>query len=245
MKFFDLESPLMQALNKVADLMILNILTLICCIPIITAGASITAMHYMALKMARNEECYIIKDFFKSFKLNFKQATIIWVLVFIILMVLVGDFYIMFNAEMAFAGALKIILTVIAFVALFTYMFLFPVLAKFDNTILRTFKNAFFIGILQFPKTILMMILSVAPVVLFLLFPQITPIIFCFGMAAPAWLSAKMYSNFFKKLEDQITAANALEEGEQTVTEEEDERIFKDELDESLLDDPRIGGGQA
>ncbi len=146
---------------------------------------------------------------------------------------------------MAFAGALKIILTVIAFVALFTYMFLFPVLAKFDNTILRTFKNAFFIGILQFPKTILMMILSVAPVVLFLLFPQITPIIFCFGMAAPAWLSAKMYSNFFKKLEDQITAANALEEGEQTVTEEEDERIFKDELDESLLDDPRIGGGQA
>ena len=62
----------MQILNKVADLMILNILTVFCCIPIITAGASMTAMHYVALKMARNEECYIARDFFKSFKLNFR-----------------------------------------------------------------------------------------------------------------------------------------------------------------------------
>lgn len=244
MKFFDLESPLMQALNKVADLMILNLLTLLCCIPIITAGASITAMHYMALKMARNEECYIIKDFFKSFKLNFKQATIIWVMVFFILVVLVGDFLIINSVEMAFAKVMKIILSVIAFVALFTYMFLFPVLAKFDNTILRTFKNAFFVGILQFPKTILMMVLSVAPVILFLFIPQITPIIFCFGMAAPAWVSAKLYSNFFRRLEDQINAANASEEGADEGLEEEDERIFKDELDESLMEDPRIGGGQ-
>ena len=245
MKFFDLDSPLMQALNKVADLMILNILTLVCCIPIITAGASITAMHYMALKMARNEECYIVRDFFKSFKLNFKQATVLWVLVFFILLVLVGDFYIMNHTEMAFANVLKVILTVIAFVALFTYMFLFPVLAKFDNTIMRTIKNAFFIGIMQFPKTVLMMILSVVPVVLFLLFPQITPIIFCFGISAPAWVSAKLYSGFFKKLEDQINAANAPQEEEHALEEGEDERIFKDELDESLLDDPRIGGGQA
>lgn len=63
MKLFDLDSSLMQALNKLADLMWLNILTVIFCIPVVTAGASITAMHYMALKMARNEECYITRDF--------------------------------------------------------------------------------------------------------------------------------------------------------------------------------------
>ena len=74
MKFFDLDSPLMQVLNKVADLLWLNILTLICCIPIVTAGASLTAMNYMALKIVRNEECYITKGFFKSFKQNFKQV---------------------------------------------------------------------------------------------------------------------------------------------------------------------------
>ena len=80
MKFFNLDSPVMQALGKMADLMWLNILTLICCIPVVTAGASLTAMHYMALKIVRNEECYITKGFFKSFKENFKQATLIWLL---------------------------------------------------------------------------------------------------------------------------------------------------------------------
>lgn len=227
----------MAALNKVADLMILNLLTVLCCIPIITTGASLTAMHYVALKMARNEECYIARDFFKSFKLNLKQGTAIWLIELFIILVLAGDFLIMSRTEMSFGSVMKVILSVIAFLALFTFMFVYPVLAKFENTILRTLKNAFFIGVLQFPKTIAMMVLAVLPVVLFLLLPQITPIIFLFGLTAPAWLSAKMYSNYFKKLEEQIMAANAPAEA----PEEEDGRIFKDELDESLLEDPRIG----
>ena len=77
MKFFDMDSPLMQGLGKMADLLWLNVLTLICCIPIVTIGASFTAMNYMALKMARNEECYITRGFFKSFRENLKQATLI------------------------------------------------------------------------------------------------------------------------------------------------------------------------
>ena len=55
-------------MNKVADLCILNIICLVCCIPIVTAGASITAMYYVTLKMVRNEEAYIVRSFFKSFK---------------------------------------------------------------------------------------------------------------------------------------------------------------------------------
>ena len=66
MKLFNLDSPLMQALNKVADLMWLSILTLFFCIPIITVGPALTALHYMALKIARDEECYITKDYFKG-----------------------------------------------------------------------------------------------------------------------------------------------------------------------------------
>ena len=68
MKFLNLDSPLMQGLGKMADLMWLNVLTLIYCLPIVTIGASLTAMNYMALKLARNEECYITRGFCKSFK---------------------------------------------------------------------------------------------------------------------------------------------------------------------------------
>ncbi len=244
MKLFDLDSPLMQALGKMADLMWLNILTFICCIPIITIGPALTAMHYMALKMARNEECYITRGYFKSFKQNFRQATLIWLILLFVILVIIGDFYIMRSSGISFHIVLQVVITVVAVLVLFTGMFVFPVLAKFDNTIWRTFKNAFLMSIMQFPKTILMIILSVLPVVLFFVSMRLTPIVFLFGMSVPAWLSAKLYNKFFKRLEDQISGTAAGEEGEGTSGEEpeEDERIFKDELDESLVEDATRNG---
>ena len=119
-------------------LMWLNILTLVCCMPIITAGAAMTALHYSALKIARNEECYITKDYFKSFKENFKQATIIWVIQVFIFLVLVGDFYIIEKAEVNLGSKMQLLLMVVAIMVLFTSMFIYPVLAKFENTILQT-----------------------------------------------------------------------------------------------------------
>ena len=77
-RIFNMDNKFFVFMGRVADLMILNILCIICCIPIITIGASVTAMYYVTLKMARNEESYIVRSFFKSFKENFKQATVIW-----------------------------------------------------------------------------------------------------------------------------------------------------------------------
>lgn len=234
MKFFNLDSPFMQGLSKMADLMWLNILTLICCLPIVTIGASMTAMNYMALKIVRDEECYITKGFFKSFKQNFKQATIIWLIMLVAICVLAGDFYIMKYSEVDFGKPLQIIIIIIA--VLFTFMatFVFPCLAKFDNTIRMTVKNAFFMSIMQFPKTILMIILYVIPPVLFVLVPRVIPFVIMFGISGPAWISAKLYDKFFQKLEDQILAAQA-ENGE-AAPGDEDEHIFSDEIDESIQD---------
>lgn len=240
MKLFDLDSPLMQFLNKVADLMWLNILTLLCCIPIITVGPALTALHYMALKIARNEECYITKDYFKSFKLNLRQGIFIWLIELVVMTLLIGDFLIINYSAINFGQPMKIILAVVAVVVLFTFTFVYPVLAKFDNTVMRTIKNAFFIGILQFPKTILMMILSLVPPVLFVVAPQIIPVVFLLGLSVPAWASAKLYNKFFRKLEDQMNGTDASEGelSEKAESGEEDERIFKDELDESLQEEP-------
>lgn len=240
MRLFNLDSPLMQALNKVADLMWLNILTLICCIPVITVGPALTALHYVALKIVRDEECYITRDFFKSFKLNLRQGIAIWLIELVIIVLLVGDFLILQNNDIAFGEPMRVILLVVAVLILFIFTFAYPVLAKFDNTVMRTLKNALLIGILQFPKTILMLIVSVIPVVLFVVAPQILPIVFLFGFSAPAWVAAKLYNKFFKKLENEMKGEDA--DGQETGTEEADERIFKDELDESLQENPpRIG----
>lgn len=231
----------MQGLNKLGDLLWLNVLTLICCIPIITIGPSLTAMHYIALKIARNEEGYITRDFFKSFKQNFKQGTIIWLIMLFVIVVLLGDFYIINFSGLEFNGIIRSVLMAVALLVMFTSMFVFPVLAKFENTVFNIIKNAFLIGIAQLPKTILMMILNVIPVALFFFVPQIIPIVFMFGITIPAWVSAKLYSKFFKKLEDKIMEEHPVEEKKLEESTNEDERIFKDELDPGLQDDPRIG----
>lgn len=229
MKFFDLDSPLIAFLNKLADLMWLNILTLICCIPIVTVGASLTSLHYMALKIIRNEECYITRGYFKSFKENFKQATLIWLLFMVVIGVLVSDFYIVYKTDLEMPQFVSIGLMSIAILVGFTFMYVFPVLAKFENTIMGTLRNAFVMSILQFPKTILMIVMNVIPVVLLLFVYQVFPLVLLFGISLPALGAAWLYNGFFKKLEAQMAG-----DQEPVISEEDDERIFKDELDESI-----------
>ena len=235
MKFFSLESPLMNVLGKMADLMWLNILTMICCIPVFTAGAALTALHYMALKIVRNEECYITKGYFKSFKENFRQATVIWLIIMVVAAVVAGDVYLILNAEVELHNIIKILIMIAGVLALMTTIFVFPVLAKFDNTITGTLRNAFFMSVWQFPKTVLMLVFMVAPVVLLFVSFRIFPFIFLFGFSVPAWGAALLYNKTFQKLEDRMLAGENGEEASAEMNPEEDERIFKDELDESLI----------
>lgn len=231
MKLFDMDSPLMQGLNKMADLMWLNILTVICCLPVVTVGASLTALNYMALKIARDEESYITKGFFKSFRENFKQATVIWLIFLTVIIVLAVDFRIMWGSEAEVNVIMQTLIGASAIFCLLAFMFVFPLLAKFDNPVLKTIKNAFLVSAVQFPKTILMIILYAIPVLLFIYVYLAIPLSLMFGLSVPAWLSAKMYSKFFRKLENQILEKEGLkEEGEP----QEDERIFKDEVDPVL-----------
>lgn len=235
MNIFNLDSPVMQALGKVADLMWLNILTMICCIPIITIGPSLTAMHYMALKIVRNEECYITRGFFKSFKENFFQGMIIGVLTLFITLLLVGDFVLLRNPELGFGKFLQIMITIIAVLFTFTVLYVYPVLAKFANTTWRTIKNAFLMSIMQFPKTILMIVIWALPLLLLWISGRTVPIVFLFGLSGPAWLCAHLYNKFFRKLEDQVMAENPPEQAP-----DEDEHIFSDVLDESLTGENKV-----
>lgn len=232
---FNLESPVMQALGKVADLMWLNVLTMICCIPIITIGPSLTALHYMALKIVRNEECYITKGFFKSFKENFLQGMVIGILTLVVMLILIGDFVLLRNPDLGFSKYLQIVITIIAVLFLFTVLYVYPVLAKFANTIRRTIKNAFLMSIMQFPKTLLMIVIWALPPVMLFISGRTVPIVFLFGLSGPAWICAHLYNKFFKKLEDQILAENPPEQAP-----DEDEHIFSDVVNENLISEDTI-----
>ena len=232
-KLFDIDSPLMNVLNKLADLIILNFLTFICCIPIITIGASMTALHHVLLKIVRNEEGYVVKSFFKSFKQNFWQATVIWLIMLAAFLVLLGDFYIFGHSGIEFPSWLRIVILGIVFLVMFAVMHVFPVLARFENTVLNTYKNSLFMGILTFPKTILMMVCWVATPLVIIFFPQIFPIGLMLGISGPAYISALLYNNTFKRFEPQPEEITADEdwvvEETETVETGEDENGWNQE----------------
>lgn len=217
-KIFDLDSPIMRGLSTLADLMILNLVTMVFCIPVITIGPALTAAHYVALKMIRNEEGYIIRGFWKSFKQNFRQGIILGLIVLGVVALLLGDLYIVFKTDIELnfiVVAMILVATVFVFLGV---MYVFPVLAKFDNTVLATIKNSFLFCILNLPKSILMVFVYLFPVLIMLTTWKLLPIVILLGISVPVYLSAMLYNKVFRKFE-----AMAENDPEETEAQEEAE----------------------
>lgn len=235
MKFFDIDGPLMQLLTKIADLMILNFLTILCCLPIVTAGAAITALHYQVIKMIRNEDTYVVRGYFKAFKENLKQATIVWLLLIVAVVFIIFDYMVIgLSEEGGIAYWYGVVIGAFAIFIAFTAAMVFPIMAKFSNTTIRTIKNAMAISVLKFPRTILMLIMYAIPILIVMFVFPLIPVVLMFGFSAPAYGSAALYNKFFLKLEEQILETQ-IANGEIAEPEPDPDRIFKDELDESLV----------
>ncbi|MBO5208152.1 MAG: YesL family protein [Lachnospiraceae bacterium] len=200
-KVFDMDSPFMRVMSRIGDLLFLNIIMIICCIPVITAGAAFTAMHYVLLKIVRKEEGYLVRGFLKSFKQNFKQATIIWLIMLLVIAIFVGDFLIFSYSGIEFSKVFTIVFFAVAVVLLMGAVYVFPILARFDNTIKNTFKNAFSMAILNLPRTIIMVILLFIPFLIVYFSTYATFFVIMFGISGPALASAYLYSDIFKKFE--------------------------------------------
>lgn len=155
-KFFNIDSPLMRFLTKLADLMILNILFLITCLPVVTIGAAWTALYYVAMKMVRDEEGGIVRSYFHAFRLNFRQATLLWLGVLGIAVILVLDLLILARIDSPIAAAMNMGIGIIAILIFLVLQYLFPLLARFEAGTVQTLKNAVLLAVGQLPRTLLM-----------------------------------------------------------------------------------------
>ena len=191
----------MRALSRLADLMILNILTFVCCIPIVTIGASLTSMHYVLLKMVRDEDSYIFKSYFKSFKENFKQATLLWLIVLAATIVIAVDVYIMNNST-GFPQALIIAIFAAAVFLYIVAQYIFPLQSKFVNNIGATLKNAVLMTILGLPRSLGMFGCSLIPIACLYFFDmKCLPFLILFGFSGPGYLQAMLYNKLFARFE--------------------------------------------
>lgn len=215
--FFNMDSPLWRFLGRLADIMILNIVFLITCIPIVTIGAAWTSLSYVTLKMSRDEESYIVKSYFKAFRQNFRQATVIWILALAAMLIFYMDFHIIRNMASSMAQIMYVLLSAIALLFALTLLYVFPVLAKFDNTILNTIKNAFLISISNLPRTLLMLVVIVGSAVLTFLSQQTIAVGLLvwtmIGFALIAFLNAHILVKIFDRyIPDDSKTENASED---------------------------------
>lgn len=216
-RLFDMDNKFFRFMGRLADLCILNVLCILCCIPVVTAGASITAMFYVTMKMVRNEEAYIARSFFKSFKENFRQATVIN----IIMLVIAGVLYVDFRVAKSMPGTASTVfqylflIFAILYVMLFTYIY--PVLAKFYNSIKNTFRNAILMSVRHLPYTVLMIIVSICPVLVFYIQSaraqsMLLLLLIMVGFALIAYIN----SFFFVKIFDRYVIQEPEEKSENT-----------------------------
>ncbi len=234
MRIFDLDSKFMQYANKFSDLMFVNIVALICCIPIFTIGASITAMHYVVLAIYRDEESYVIKSFFKSFKQNFKQATLIWLIYLGVFILLSLDFWLFGKGYVEMAAVFKYALVFVSIIVAFSFVWVFILQSRYDNKILNTIKNSFIVGTSHFLYSVMMIILMLLPIVALYFWNASVPLVCMLGMTIPALLQAMLYSRVFDRMEGvDRKAEKEVDDGwtvelEEEVTEENAENLLEE-----------------
>lgn len=200
-------------MGRIADLIILNLLCIVCCIPIVTIGPAITAMFYVTMKMVRNEESYIVKGFFHSFKENLKQGIIINIIVLAAFTMLSLDISLVRGMEGTVYKVLLYIFLVLLFMSMLIYLYIYPVLAKFYNTIKHTFINAFLMSIRHLPYSILMIVISLLPfAILFIPSFRVQSFLIMLFILMGAAVIAYINSFFFVKIFDKYMPEEEKEE---------------------------------
>ena len=218
MKLFNLDSPFMTFMNKFADLMILNALWLVCSLPIITIGASSTALYYCLLNQNKDGVSSVTRMFFSAFKSNFKKATLLWLIQVVMLAVAACDFLFFLELWANAALAIRIICLIPAVWLLMGAGFLFPLQAQFENTVGHTVKNAMIISIANLTVSVPVTVLNLVPLLICFidvaLFLKTAIIWLLVGVAAVAYLNTALIKKVFRQFmpgqeQDDVAAQSA------------------------------------
>ena len=196
------DSAAMRFLTRIADLMILNLVFIATAIPIVTLGAALTALNFTAMRIVRGQCDAVTRDYFRSFRQNFRQATLLGLLV-ILVTVALGAWYVVLTGGSLDAGAqltLLVLWYLIAFAFALNLLFVFPYLANFEGTIREVLRNA---RLLSWRHP-LVAIMSLAIIGLAIVVTVFSPAVTAYGLlwlaigfAAIAFLTGVLFTRVF------------------------------------------------
>lgn len=201
--FFSADGAGFQFFSTASSLVILNLLWVLCCMPLITAGAATSALYAVIIQMIRGEDAYIAKSFFASMKQNLRQGTVLWLMLLAAAGILVFDLSFSSQAPLRGAQFLFILFAMLAVILALSAVYIFPIQAVFENSLKRTLKNALFMGIAFLPFSVLAAVLALGPfAVLFVFSEKIWTALFfdlVIGFAFFARVQAHIFVRLFQK----------------------------------------------
>lgn len=202
-----LKSSFRRFMFAMADLLMLNLLTLLCSLPIITIGPSLCALFSITLKIARDEPAETLREFFRAFKSNFRNGLILGLIALFAAAVIFADGVYAFSVE----GAAKVLFCIVTGIVLAVWMtfvcYVFALQARYDNTVMAQIRNAFMLAFVSPGKTVLMWLILAAPVLLFLLLPQYVVVYIgvlwlLFGVSLPALGISAVLRDIFERFDE-------------------------------------------
>lgn len=199
------DSAYSQIMTKVFDIFWLSVISILCCIPVITIGASLSSLYYVMLKLVRDEETAVTRNYFKAFKQNFVQSLPVTLLLLVIIGILTADFHILGqngsqNASIIYGCCVVILL---AAAAVFSYVF--PLMARYQNTLRRTFENAARLAASHLWQTVVMVLVNLFPLGWFLISAETFAAVFWIwvfvGMGIQSFVNSLIIRKIFDRIE--------------------------------------------
>ena len=199
MKIFSYDSLFGRFMNRLVDVLVLGILVIGCSIPIITIGASLSALYYTTLKMVRGDDTNVASLFFRGFKDNFWKGTALWLIVAAVMAVLYVDYALLYQREMALESAEWIMMFIITGVLALIGGYVFPLQAQFENSVGRTLKNSFLVSIMNLPRSFLILLIKLSPILVWMFYPEAMYILIFFCVAGLPYLETEILVKVFAK----------------------------------------------
>ena len=204
-RFLDFDNNIMDFIGTICDLILLNLLFIVSCLPVVTIGASVTSLYYVALKIVRNEAPAICGTFWKSFRDNFKVATLIWVIFLMFAGLLAFDYWASPIFIPAFAVFMRTVVILLALLFFCAGMYVFPILSRFICTGKQAVKNSFMMAFAHFPQTLLLVLIySLCPLICLIsskLFLSVSSLFLVCGFSAIALTASIVFDRIFSRYE--------------------------------------------
>ena len=201
MNIFSPDGKLARCLNCIGSLIVLNILTLLCCIPVITIGPAITALYTMTMRIVRGEEGRIIPEYLRALKENFKNALLIWLFFGGLMAFMAFDIYLLQSLTGRFGLFYRALLFVLILFMAAVCMQAFALQARFTNTPKNTVKNAFILCAGRILPSLLMLAVSLSPLLLLTSSLRFISVCFLIGLSGPAYLAGIYFVSIFRVYE--------------------------------------------